>query len=152
MTDLAKGEISNEILHQLWLERLPAHIRPHLLTINNLDLKAVGEMADRFTEFFSNSYVMATSIAPPKLSPNQQLEKKIDDMQILLVNCMQEIKNLKLQNQQRYQTDQPRLSRPRSKTLTCQNICYYHERFGNNAKKCEAHCLLNSTFKQQKEN
>ncbi|XP_066584056.1 uncharacterized protein [Prorops nasuta] len=94
MRDLAKSEVSDDILHQLWLERLPAHMRPHLLTSSKLNLEAVAEIADRIIDTFQSSYVLAASKSTPGVS-NCNLERKIDDLQALILTCMQEIKDLK---------------------------------------------------------
>ncbi|XP_066602846.1 uncharacterized protein [Prorops nasuta] len=94
MRDLAKSEISDEILHQLWLERLPVHMRPHLLTSSKLDIEAVAEMADRIIDTFQSSYVMAASTST-QANSSSNLEKKIEDLQALIITCMQEIKDVK---------------------------------------------------------
>ncbi|XP_066591906.1 uncharacterized protein [Prorops nasuta] len=139
MKVLAKGEIGKEILHQLWLERLPAHIRPHLLTSNNMDLEAVAEMADRLVEAFSSSYVMATTSSKPHATSNEGLAKQLQDMQALLLTCMQEIKEIKgqgAQTESRPGSGRPHRSRSRTKSpARTKNLCYYHERFGKQAQK-----------------
>ncbi|XP_066590842.1 uncharacterized protein [Prorops nasuta] len=156
MQDLAKGEIGQDILRQLWLERLPAHIRPHLLVTNNLNLEVAAEMADRLLEVFNASYVMATSTSggQPR-NQNDKLEQKLNDMQALIVTCMQEIKELKMQNKTEEVSGGSHHSRNRSRSKTPSRqkcICYYHERFGKEARKCTSEYMLNEVFKQQQGN
>ncbi|XP_066587637.1 uncharacterized protein [Prorops nasuta] len=157
MRDLAKGEVGNEILHQLWLERLPAHVRPHLLTSNHLDLDGVAEMADRLIEVFNTSYVMATSSNNQEQATNLKIEQKLNDMQALILNCMQELKELKMgacsTGASPTRRHYPR-SRSRSKTpsRSQNNLCYYHQRFGKQAKKCTEGCILNESFGKQQGN
>ncbi|XP_066589580.1 uncharacterized protein [Prorops nasuta] len=155
MRDLAKGEVGHEILHQLWLERLPAHVRPHLLISNHLDLDGVAEMADRLLEVFTTSYVMATSSANSEQTSNLRIEQTLNDVQGLILNCMQEIKELKAKVCQRESSPtHHRSTRSRSKTpsRSSNNLCYYHERFGKQAKRCTEMCILNETFKKQQGN
>ncbi|XP_066592984.1 uncharacterized protein [Prorops nasuta] len=150
MRDLAKGDIGKDILHQLWLERLPAHIRPHLLTSSNLDLDGVVELADRLLDVFSSSYtVAATSGSTYK---EARLEKRLDDMQALILNCMQEIKELRLTQRTFDPGNMKQKHRSRSRTPARKKLCYYHERFGKQAQKCAEPCLLHESFNKQQEN
>ncbi|XP_066595495.1 uncharacterized protein [Prorops nasuta] len=99
MQDLAKGEVGHGILHQLWLERLPAHIHPHLLISSSMGLDGLAEMSDRLMDVFSSSYVMATTTNAHQETHAKRLEQRLSDMQALIVNCMQEIKELKLNSE-----------------------------------------------------
>ncbi|XP_066589320.1 uncharacterized protein [Prorops nasuta] len=154
MKELAKGEISAEILHQLWLERLPVHIRPHLLPSTKMSSEGIAEMADRLIEVFNTSYIMAAS-SPSGQQSSDKLEQKLNDMQTLILNCMQEIKELKLHRQpSEVRDNNGNSSRSRSRTRTpsrSKDICFYHERFGRQAKRCEDKCMLNELYKKQQQ-
>ncbi|XP_066602922.1 uncharacterized protein [Prorops nasuta] len=151
MRDLAKGDIGADILHQLWLERLPAHVRPQLLTSNHFGLDGVAELADRLLDVFSSSYAVAATSSSNSCN-ERRLEQRLDEMQALILNCMQEIKELKLSQQTNDSKKFRQRPRSRSKTPARRKLCYYHERFGKQAKKCEEHCILFDTFKSQPEN
>lgn len=105
MRDLAAGAVNDDLLHQLWLDRMPAYIRPLLVTSEKLNLSALSEMADRILEVSNNSYSLATQTVSriDTMANSKSLEKKIDEMQQLLVQCLHEIKELKLQQQVRQQ-------------------------------------------------
>ncbi|XP_066600153.1 uncharacterized protein [Prorops nasuta] len=138
MKELTKGEISEEILHQLWLERLPAHMRPHLFPSTNMSSEGIAEMADRLIEAFNTSYIMAASSSNGQQN-SDKIEQKLMDMQTLILTCMQDIKDLKLQRQPSESRDVNRSSsrsRSRSrKESRSKDICYYHERFETTAGK-----------------
>ncbi|XP_066585465.1 uncharacterized protein [Prorops nasuta] len=151
MRDLAKGDIGADILHQLWLERLPAHVRPHLLTSSTFGLDGVAELADRLFDVFSSSYTVAATSSSNSCN-EKRLEQRLDEMQSLILNCMQEIKELKLTQQSNNSKNFRQRPRSRSKTPARRKLCYYHERFGKQAKKCEEHCILFDTFKSPSEN
>lgn len=159
MKDLAAGSVQDEMLHSLWINRLPVTIRPLLVTSNTLDLNALAEMADRIMDAtYSQPNVMATTYSQPNImavsrvdatpstssSSIQRLEQRVDELQKALALCLREITALSTQSsfqRPRYRSR----SRPRSKTPENAGICYYHKRFGTDAQKCTTPC----TFKQQ---
>ncbi|XP_035733837.1 uncharacterized protein LOC118446832 [Vespa mandarinia] len=171
MRELADGSADDTILHQLWLERIPAHIKPHLITTSQFPLDTIAEFADRFYELMpydqQNNQVMATSARYPVSPTLQDIDSKLMEIQKSLITCMMEINELKLQQQntqqqlqqltllkqqnQQLQAQQFPMhhnrSRTRSLTPTCNDICYYHQRFGSEAKRCILPCKFASTTK-----
>ncbi|XP_066603824.1 uncharacterized protein [Prorops nasuta] len=150
MRDLAKGDIGIDILHQLWLERLPAHIRPHLLTSSNLGLDGVAELADRLLDVFNSSYTVAATNS--NTYNDRRIEKRLDDMHALIINCMQEIKEIRLANKTTGASGGKMRHRSRSKTPKRSKLSYYHERFGKQAQKCTEPCVLHESFHKRSEN
>lgn len=154
MKDLAAGSVQDEMLHTLWVNRLLITIRPLLVTSNTLDLNALAEMADRIMDAIQyQPNIMATTAtinrvdsAPPSSSITiQRLEQRIDEMQKALAMCLKEITALSSQSSSLGRFHHRSRSRPRSKTPERQGICYYHKRFGSNARKCTTPC----SFQQQ---
>lgn len=139
MRDLAAGAVNNDVLHQLWLDRMPINVRPFLIISSKLDLDAVAEMADRLLDTPGKIPVMATAIVERVDSssvPTSYLEKKVDDLQKMLYTCMQEIRDLKKADRR------SRSRQPRSRTPNPGDTCYYHKTFGVDAKKCHPSCRL----------
>lgn len=140
MRQLAKDFITNDMLHQLWLDRMPMQIKPLLVASENLTLDALSEMADRLMDVTKSSFVMATTNIPFKNQEktSNNLEKRIDDLQKILIECMKDIKELKTQQSTR---------RPRSRSSSShrdKSICYYHNRFGTAATRCTTPCSFTS--------
>lgn len=55
MRELAVGNAKDDIIHSLWLQRLPDNIKPMLAMSENLDLNTLAEMADRIIESTNSS-------------------------------------------------------------------------------------------------
>ncbi|XP_026464731.1 uncharacterized protein LOC113390774 [Ctenocephalides felis] len=152
MIDLARSEISEDIIHKLWLDRLPQHIRPLLLVSKNIGLQAIGEMADRLVDTCGlPSSVMATASRAP--------EPRSDRTQEILLAMMQklnalttEVENLKhsREHDERSRTrSHSRHRRGRSKTPSKSQLCFYHSRFGEKATKCIEPCLVKTLLKPE---
>ncbi|XP_026476000.1 uncharacterized protein LOC113381410 [Ctenocephalides felis] len=145
MIDLARNEISEDIIHKLWLDRLPQHIRTLLLVSNNIGLQAIGEMADRLID---------TCGLPPSViaTANRAPEQRSDRTQDILIAMMQklnalmtEVENLKhtKKHKERSRTrSHARHRRGRSKTPSKSQVWFYHSRFGEKATRCIEPCLV----------
>ncbi|XP_035717355.1 uncharacterized protein LOC118439646 isoform X1 [Vespa mandarinia] len=98
--ELANGFVDNIILHQLWRERIPAHIKPHLIIASKLPLDVIAEFEDRFYELMpydqKNNQVMAIFARHPASPIPQYTDSKFMEIQKSL---MMEITKLKLQQQ-----------------------------------------------------
>lgn len=166
MRELADGGIDNKVLQQMWLDRLPAQIRPHLITTDKLGLDTVAEFTDRFVDVLgTNPQVAATSARPFSQSNTSNCEARFVELQQSLATCVKEIYDLKLQQQNIQQQlqqvalqsqqqlqlinnqNQGHRSRNRSATPTRNGICYYHLKFGAEARKCTLPCKLSVTLK-----
>lgn len=147
MTVLANKEISNDIIHKLWLERLPHNIRTHLVITEKSDLDTIAELADKLMDVCGSNYVMATS--------KDTTDSKLEKLNNILISALKEIRELKavqLAQQQdieqlksqpsHYNQSTQFQRRPRSRTPSKSHVCYYHIRFGEKSKKCTAPCLF----------
>ncbi|XP_026467757.1 uncharacterized protein LOC113371344 [Ctenocephalides felis] len=148
MMNLAKGEVSEDIIIKLWSERLPHHIRPQLIVSRHLGPEALAEVADILVDHCSStSHVMSTT-------HKSSVEQRLDRHETLLMSCVQEIKELRaMLNTERQRNDQPESqlnqsrsrseqlnqsssrsgSRHRSRTPSRGSVCYYHYRYGEKA-------------------
>lgn len=115
MRELAGDSVSDDMLHQLWLDRMPHHIKPILVASPNLNLNAVAEVADRVTDITRSSYVMATSTFSQKEAP---------------LSASFTRKNSRSRS----------TSRSRSYAQSDKTICFYHHQFGNKANRCTPPC------------
>ncbi|XP_026476414.1 uncharacterized protein LOC113382069 [Ctenocephalides felis] len=150
MLNLAKGEVSEDIIIKLWSERLPHHIRPQLIVSRHLGPEALAEVADILVDHCSpTSHVMSTT-------HKSSVEQRLDRHETLLMSCVQKIKELRaMLNTEREKNDQQESqlnnsrsrseqlnqsssrsgSRHRSRTPSRGSVCYYHYRYGEKATK-----------------
>lgn len=138
MRELAANDAKDDMLHTIWIQRLPADVQPMLAMSETMDLNSLAEMADRIMDSRSNQYVMATTtkIEPGIAAVTGELIRKMADMQTTLLKCLSEINELKQQRPSRARSEGPR----REKTPTRQGICFYHRKFGDKATRCLTPC------------
>lgn len=147
MQDLAAGSVKDEILLQLWRERLPHSIRPLLAMSNNLSLDALAEMADRLLDATGGATVMATSISKP-IQNTSNLESKIDILIQLMYTCIQEMKNSRQVSQPSSSGHRTRSRTPSFRSRDANGVCRYHQKYGDKAWNCLKPC----SYKPSKQN
>ena len=128
LRSLAGNIVHDSLLKTLWMQRLPTHVQAILQTQSDLAIDKLATTADKIFE------VQPTSTSSVNaLSDSFQLQEKLDAMAAQLQKLQIEIHTLKRRNRSRSRSN----SRNRS---TEKPFCWYHHRFGSNAKKCESPC------------
>ncbi|XP_030768118.1 uncharacterized protein LOC115891719 [Sitophilus oryzae] len=139
MRVLAKNFVSDTILQTLWLQRLPTNIQVVLSASAGLDLTKMSEIADKVIEVTSNSPAF---IAEVSSKPKQNLcgcEGQISQLSQQVSEMSEKLDNL-LRNRSRSRLR----SSSRGTALTDnKEYCFYHNQFGNKAKKCNTPCSFN---------
>lgn len=138
MRDLGGTSATETLLYTLWVDRLPPTVVAVLEgSQENLDGKA--SLADRIIAALGNHSIAQTSVQPPTdpssiNAINQRIDKLSQQMEKFFGNS----------NRQRSASRSRNLSgRNRSKTPRRQDqsgICYFHRKFGANARKCTQPC------------
>lgn len=147
MRELAGTRVEDGFLRSLWLQRLPAQIQA-ILSTDDSDVPRLLIMADRIHEVFDvRSAVQAVSNLPPPRSSSyanaadnscasdfQRLCTQVNELSQQLAALSSGNNN----NQRSGSTD--RRSRSRSRSQSRRGECWYHFRFGKEAKKCTKPC------------
>lgn len=132
--------ITDKLITQLWIRKLPIQIQISLKTLPNPDIKTLLNMADSIYEIFlTNNHVhleAITTSTEPKINYINQLENQIK----LLTESVEKL----IANTQHV----PRHTRFRSRSSSRSNKnqsysterCWYHHKFGDKAKKCIPPC------------
>ena len=110
----------DEIFRELFLQKLPITIRTALAIHKDATLTQLAEMADHMAE-----------VQGPQ-SPVYQLQTQSNPEIAAIQSELQKISKI-LQSQ-------PRSTRAQQPSPFPPGICWYHERFGANAKKCREPC------------
>lgn len=163
MKGLAGDGLNDDMLHNLWVSRLPSSIKPLLIISEALNLDALAEMADRLIETVtmhnstpSSQPSTVAAVNHSNFTPTSSTsstERKLDDLQSALSFCMKEILDMKSQmqsnnnRQSRSRTRSNSYSRDRSQSNQS-SICFYHRKFGHNAKHCTSPCTFTSSNNQ----
>lgn len=138
MKEVSSGQVTDDFLKNLWLQRLPSNIQT-VLAVSSDELDKLAVLADKVSELApcNDSTIAAISekneIKILKLQISE-LTRKIDE----LTTSFAENRS-RSPHRHRYSS----FSRNRSHSKGRQHesdICYYHSRFGSRARKCQKPC------------
>lgn len=126
MKCLAAGKVSDDVLKSLFLDRLPEKVRCILAVCDSQDLDKLATQADRILGTFSSSTSLFVSeVHDEKL---ESLIERIDALESRSRSSRRS--NTKFRSQSRG-------------SISNQRKCWYHFRFGENARKCIPPCNFN---------
>jgi hypothetical protein len=146
MKELASGQVTDDFLKNLWLQRLPTNIQT-VLAVSGDELDKLAILADKVSELsepHSNNMIAAVA---------EHNEYKI--LQVQINELTKKIEELTLQNSDN-RSRSPYRGRRRSNSFRNrsnsrhfqsggQDICFYHYRFGAQARKCKRPCIFNTS-------
>ncbi|KAK4884985.1 hypothetical protein RN001_001256 [Aquatica leii] len=147
MKTLADNKVSDEVLKTLWLQRLPTNIQ------------AILSATDKIAEVRTTACAMTS--ATPHIAAVNKKEYIAQASSTTTIQALQaQVENLTKMVEQlcrggereRSRYDRWR-SRSRSRSRKRQNVqgyCFYHNRFGDKARRCEQPCTYGSPATQAK--
>ncbi|XP_071573357.1 uncharacterized protein [Temnothorax nylanderi] len=150
---LAGENVPDSLLRTLWLGRLPTQMQMVLATRTEDPLNSVAEQADRIHEMTNKAVVAATAAPATKESLEVNIQALTKQVATLTTRISRDKSrqhdNEKGRNRSRSRSRSQ--SRNRGKTEEDKNDrndkhCYYHNQFGEKAKKC----TQPSTYKSEK--
>lgn len=133
MRGLAESKVSDELLKSLWMQRLPANTQTVLSTSED-SLKKLAMMADRIhdivpTNIYSLDATPTPLTTPPWESQLCEVIKRLDRIETR--------KHSPSPHRQRCRA----CSKSRARSTSSESkYCWYHKRFGQEAKKCTSPC------------
>lgn len=138
LKSLAKGKINDDFLKTLWLQRLPAQTRA-ILQASNADLPELAKLADKIIEVSDYRHVAAVAQNLPDNNLNMRIQR-IEEQLNQLVSFGRRRSRSKSNNRRSKSED----GRSDNTSTGCQQHCWYHRTFGNNAQKCRPPCTYSS--------
>jgi len=159
LSTLAGTAVPTELIRTLWLGRLPAQIQAILATRTDDRLEDVAEQADRIYEIRTKSVVAAAAPSLPQeplhTQPNtsqtatnsqiMMLTQQMAALTMQMTKLTQEWNKEKARNRARSRSRSQHRYRHRSRTPRRDGVCYFHRRFGQEARRCTQPC----TFQQE---
>ena len=127
-----------DLLRVLWMLRLPTDIRAQMTSFSSKSEDDLTEQADairgttRFAYAHASSPATAAAAAPAHLSGPPNDDDDGDDDVMAAVQRRQH--RPRQQHQRKQQNHPPDVSR--------KSLCFYHKKFGRDAKNCEPYCSL----------
>ncbi|CAH8676919.1 unnamed protein product [Schistosoma rodhaini] len=158
-------KVGDIFLREIWLQRLPTVVRQILCASNqSLDLEVLASMADKVLEVTPGTtpYVQAISqTSSDTKTPNiasltaelsdlrtqhartvASLENKLDTLQSIISN---------LTSRKSRSSFQGTKNRDNSRTKKNDDICWYHRKYGDQARKCVTSCKFFRSFSSPKD-
>lgn len=128
-----------KFLRELWMRRLPQNIQAILTSQSDLDLDKLADLADKIIELSGpSSSVFCTSSAPMAIAPPTDL---LQDLTAKVAELTKQVSALSSRSRSVSRDDSRQSSR--SSSPSSSKRCWYHRRFGHNAKKCILPCDWN---------
>ena len=146
-TKLAKSDMSQEMIRELFIAKMPENIRNCLKAVKNLSLDELAITADQMISIGKESAVKNTLFAIDHKKSEQSaasnnsdiltrmdsLEKKLNDV----LNFTKSGKSNKFNKQQLFNQFN---KGNKWKTREQPDVCWFHKTFGSRAKKCTKPC------------
>lgn len=139
---LANNAVNEDILRNIWLSRLPPDAQK-ILTVCAGDLDALAQTADRIAEMYPSTCVTT-------VCPQPQADNSLAALQAQIAELTAEVTALRTHcESNRRKSRRYRSPGKRSRSPSSARICWYHRRFGSEARKCSPPCEKeNSTGSQ----
>ena len=124
------------IVRHLFMQKMPAEVQPILAACRvDITLKHLAETADRIIRV---QVPRVSAVA----SPQSDLESRVSRLERKLEELTVEVRGLALRNRSATPKSRTRTSasRTRSRSRGRPGECYYHQAFGDQARKCTKPC------------
>ncbi|GFU15630.1 hypothetical protein TNCV_3615491 [Trichonephila clavipes] len=139
MKELSNGQIQDDFLQSLWLQRMPPHIQT-VLSASSEPLDKLAIISDKVSEVVgaSSTICAATTVPPPSQSSSCSAQPTMDSLarqiQELSLQVAELTRERNSSRHQRYSSDHRR-SHSRSRSVNRgSGICYYHRRYKEQAR------------------
>lgn len=136
MQNLASGQMTDDGIKALWLQRLPVEMQ-QILSVSCESLSGLSQIADKISEVSGNSPVCSVSSGC-----SQSCQDAIAVLNSQVAELSSKIDKLS-QNRSRSRYRRRSFSRSKQRSQSKNDkriICYYHRRFNRNARKCNPPC------------
>lgn len=139
MKELSCGKVGDDLLKTLWLQKLPTTIQT-ILSTNAQPLELLTPLADTMFETHEGSTVQTVSLSPTNqfndlVNAVYKLDDKIEALK----------KHVRASSKSSKSASRSRSPSPKQAAIAKGKICFYHQRFGNKAKKCATPCKFHKS-------
>lgn len=140
MRDLAGQSVKDDFLKNLWSQRLPVDIQT-ILSVSSEPLDNLARLADTIAEVNSNpshSGVFAASSDPVSRETKKSTPKDDSSLRSEIAALRREVERL---SRSHSRSRRGRVNRsPHHRKNSRGRYCYYHTKFGKEARKCQGQC------------
>lgn len=142
LQSLSGNSVDNQLLRSIWTSRMPKEIQPLLAIFKKSTLDELAEAADEAIQTMRGS---RTTIASTKIStPPPSWQSEIAQLSAKFDALSRQVAESpgyrgRSSDRQRPRNYERRRSRTRSRPRNS-DYCWYHNRFGDKAKRCTSPC------------
>ena len=131
--------MDESFMRELFLQRLPNNVRMVITpSAAALNLEALAQLADQIVETSPTTTIAATN-TPDQLLTAQvsELTRRLEDLSTQMAKVVNSFRRSRSQSPAR---QRPPPLTPVDSTAVADNLCWYHRKFGDDAKKCQSPC------------
>lgn len=131
MKALAGNQVSDVVIKSLFMEQLPEKVRAILAISNEVNLTSLADQADKIMELSRNQSISSMTKEPATING-------ISTLQNQLAELSKKFEDFAFRSRKRSPSRQS--FRSRSQSNKKYDICWYHFKFGDAARKCIMPC------------
>lgn len=155
MQQLAADKLSEDLLKSLWLQRLPLQVQA-ILTTSKDSLSNLAAMADKINEVNEYPTVSAVETTTKCNCSDKKRQDKLEEQVAALTRAVEQLTRHSRNTHRQVSNNRAR-SFSRSKTRDEgvereREVCYYHDKFGQQARICKGDWCKMHSSRQQTEN
>lgn len=137
---LGDNSLPDNLLRELFVRRLPQHVQSVVASCaSSIPITALAEMADRIMDVATPASVVHAVHAAPSTPDTTAAIAALQEQVAALTAAVGELTRHRGRSRSRGQSGTPRRGRSSSP-----GPCFYHRRFGNDARHCESPCTWSS--------
>jgi len=141
LKQLSGGTITDNILHSIWLQRLPLRVQATLA--EDVPLHKLAELADRILD--RDNGLLSSCQAVAKIAETDNTTSVLATLEKRIAAL--EVKRSRSKSRFNYNKKKNFRAKSREKSVPSNSdICYYHKRFGSKAIKCTIPCSMSKTL------
>lgn len=144
MREKSCNKVGDELLQELWSNRLPQQIQA-ILSCSNVPLDTQVELTDKIFETLDTTSINAVS-----KKSDTDIDTRFCKLEEQIASLCQEVKRSISRNSSANRYRSPSRSNNKSNTLsdsTKNTFCFYHQKYKQKAKKCYPPCTFNDNTK-----
>lgn len=142
-TKAANTPITDDLLKQLWLRNLPEQIRAIISADDEMALNTAANMADRVLEATKGPthYANAAQAGNKQANVNPVTDTNIlENIQKQMDELARQMRNLQSRSRSQSRGQTPNRSRSSKESESKFDTCWWHHKFGKDARKCKQPC------------
>lgn len=135
---LAGPKVPEDFLKTIWTSRLPTSMQPIIASQPTLTVDALAELADRIHDIAPQTHQVSAAATS---SPIDELTRQVAELSKQVCALTSQVNNRSRPRDRQYGQQRNRSSSRRSESMYKRfPTCWYHHKFGTQAKRCQKPC------------